>query len=249
MARPLPANSSPPRNGTHSSVSSLAANLALAPADDDDLAQILPGWMDESAPPPDPPAQENGALAEQLAEAERQLIELRKDAEEALLQQQAEFERILEEKSELIRNLHLKVQELQDRPAAPTCTPREEDLMALSEELERERQQLKEDEAALMEQMGQMEVQMSRERAELARQRTELQRLQGEIRLELELAARDAALRERLAPLQRRQQEISARRSPGATPVPPAPTIPASTAPANAVPLGGSNGLLRRIFG
>jgi len=56
-----------------------------------------------------------------------------------------------------------------------------------------------------------MEVQMSRERAELARQRSELQRLQSEIRHELDLAARDAALRERLAPLQRRHQEMTGR--------------------------------------
>ncbi len=246
MARPLPAHPTPPRNGSQGSVPSPAANLALARVEDEGAADADQDWPELPAPPPEPAAHESAALREQLAEAQRLLDELRQEAEQALREQQTEFERILEEKSELIRDLHRKVQE---RPAAsPANTPREEELMALSEELERERRQLKEDEESLMEQMGQMEVQMSRERAELARQRTELQRLQSEIRHELELAARDAALRERLAPLQRRQQEIAARRVPGVTPVPPPAAVPPA---ADAAPEAGRNGsgLFRRLFG
>ena len=140
---------------------------------------------------------------------------------------QREYESLLEEKSDLIRNLHRKVKALEeeltkreDAPkAAPAeqnlaggAVPREEELMTLSEELERERRQLKEDEEALMEQMREMEVQMAKERADMARQRNELQRLQNDLRHELELATRDATLRERLAPLQRRHQDISTRR-------------------------------------
>ncbi len=141
-----------------------------------------------------------------------------------------EYEALLDEKSEVIRTLHRKVQALEQemdarkeappppveekRPSGPV--PREEELMLLSEELERERRQLKEDEEALMEQMREMEVQMARERAEMARQRSELQRLQNDLRHELEMAARDGTLRERLAPLQRRHQDISTRR--GAAP-------------------------------
>src|SRR5262245_47910027 len=81
---------------------------------------------------------------------------------------QREYEALLEEKSELIRNLHRKVkaleEELSKRAEAPKAAPppekkptapmpREEELMTLSEELERERRQLKEDEESLMEQM------------------------------------------------------------------------------------------------
>ena len=85
-----------------------------------------------------------------------------------------EYEALLEEKSELIRTLHRKVQTLEQalagqeevqeekHPSGPL--PGEEELMMLSEELERERRQLKEDEEALMEQMREMEVQMARER-------------------------------------------------------------------------------------
>src|SRR5207244_8585138 len=83
-----------------------------------------------------------------------------------------EYENLLDEKSEVIRELHQRIQELQDRPAGET--PREEELLALSEELDCERRQLKDDEEALMKQMRDMEVQMSRERAEFARQRNEL---------------------------------------------------------------------------
>ncbi len=133
--------------------------------------------------------------------------------------QSREFEALLEEKSELIRTLHCRVQELEDAVAAQaSCSkpaglvPREDELMQLSEELERERRQLQEDEEALMQQMRQMEIDMARERAEMGRQRAELQRLQNDLRHELEVAARDNALRERLAPLQRRHQDIINRR-------------------------------------
>ncbi len=246
MARPLPSSSSPARSNGRSTVPSLAANLTVAAAEEDGPAPALTNWNDDSAPPAtEPPADEVAALREQLAQAEKLIDDLKQQAEQELLAQQAEFERVLDEKSEVIRNLHEKVQVLEQRPAHPAATPREEELMALSEELERERRQLKEDEDALMEQMGQMEVQMSRERAELARQRTDLQRLQGEIRHELELAARDAALRERLAPLQRRHQELNTRRSaaPAADSAAPidAPSVP--PAPAS------SSGIFRRLFG
>src|SRR5262249_38487422 len=125
---------------------------------------------------------------------------------------------LLEGKSEVVPNFDRQVQALEqelnghqevpEEKKTPRPLAREEELMMLSEELERERRQLKEDEEALMEQMREMEVQMARERAEMARQRTELQRLQNDLRHELELAARDATLRERLAPLQRRHQDI-----------------------------------------
>src|SRR5438132_10912829 len=136
--------------------------------------------------------------------------------QDALESRQRKYEGLLEEKSEVIRDLHRRLHEQSEKPAA-TSAPREEELIALSEELERERRQLKEDEEALMEQMRQMEVQMSRERAELARQRNELQRLHGEIKHELELASREAELRDRLQPLQRRHQEMAHRK--GAEPV------------------------------
>jgi DNA repair exonuclease SbcCD ATPase subunit len=149
---------------------------------------------------------ENQRLAARVADLER-IAEAMAKEQAAWENRQREYEGLLEEKSEVIRELHRRLHEQPERASA-AGTPREEELIALSEELERERRQLKDDEEALMEQMRQMEVQMSRERAELARQRNELQRLQNDVRHELELAARDATLRDRLAPLQRRHQDM-----------------------------------------
>src|SRR5205085_7077217 len=99
-------------------------------------------------------------------------------------ERQTEYESLLEEKSELIRSLHLKLQELQEKAAVPPL-PDEDELRALAEDVERERvqvqrerrelddlrRQLTDDEQTMTQQMRQMEVQMARERADLARQR------------------------------------------------------------------------------
>src|SRR5207245_11338045 len=94
--------------------------------------------------------------------------------------------------------------------------PREEELLTLSEELERERRQLQEDEQSRMEQMRQMEMSMARERAEMARQRNDLQRLHGEIRHELERLERNGALQSKMEELKTRLQDANTRR--GAAP-------------------------------
>jgi chromosome segregation ATPase len=205
---------------------------------------------------------ENAELNQALHELQHILEESEK-REHAWTEQQKEYESLLEEKSEVIRGLHQKLQELQEKVRiAPT--PREEELIALSDELDRERcrlqqerksleqekEQLQEDEEHLMKQMREMEVQMSRERAELARQRNELQRLHADIRHELELASRDATLRERLMPLQRRHQELMHRK--GGAPsaareqAPPPEPEPAPNAKEER---GKDSGLLRRFFG
>ncbi len=188
--------------------------------------------------------EENIELKKKLVELERQLHDARGTAK-FWSEQQKDFESLLEEKSEVIRQLHLKLQEQSAAPSRPAAAlPREEELLALHEELEQERRQLKEDEGALMQQMRDMEVQLSRERAELARQRNELQRLHREIKHELELAAREASLRERLQPLQRRHQELSHRKgeAPRDTPVP-------GPAPKTESPRPTQSGIFRRLFG
>jgi hypothetical protein len=163
-----------------------------------------------------------------------------------------EHEKMLAEKTEIIRELHEKNLELQTRPAP--ATPHEAELLAMSEELEAEKIQLKQDEESLMKQMRDMELQMSRERAELARQRNEMQRLNSDIRHELELAERDTALRDRLQPLQRRHQDMLTRRggepTGRETPVPRAVTPAASATPAVATePVRNTSGLFKRLFG
>jgi hypothetical protein len=153
---------------------------------------------------PDPVRAENAALRARVAELER-LAALGPEATWG--ERQTEYETLLEEKSEVIRGLHQKIQVLQQGGAAPDESAGEEDtgdvtqsgLKGLKTQLERERAQLQEDEEALMQQMKQMELTMARERAELARQRAELQRLHSDIHHELEVANRDGALRDRLA--------------------------------------------------
>jgi hypothetical protein len=209
---------------------------------------------------------ENAALQRAVGELQQLLEEGSVQGGEApWLERQKEYESLLDEKSEVIRGLHAKILELQQQPRPAPATPREEELLALSDELERERcqldqerrqleqerNQLKADEADLMKQMRDMEVQMARERAELARQRNEVQRLHSEIRHELELASRDATLRERLMPLQRRHQDMVHRKG-----VPPAappqaggaePSAPQGAASKD--PKAKDSGLLGRFFG
>ena len=55
------------------------------------------------------------------------------------------------------------------------------------------------------------ELELSRERAQLARERVQLDRLRDEIRQELERAQRNAESDEKLAPVQRPQDEMAGR--------------------------------------
>src|SRR5262249_30887790 len=137
-----------------------------------------------------------------------------------------EYDALLEEKSEMIRQLHQQLQQahgvVADLEAQIAAQPtqrvntgprqREEELLAFGEELERDRRQLQEDEATLMEQMREMEVSMPRERAEMARQRNDLQRLQSEIRHELERLERNGALQSKIDGLKSKFQDASMRR-------------------------------------
>jgi hypothetical protein len=172
--------------------------------------------------------EENDSLRGIVAEL-RQMLEEGGGAggggSEGSAEREREYEAMLDEKTEIIRQLHAKMQELEKELEAKKAivpTPDRAELLALSDELERERcqleqerrqqaedtQQLREDEESMMRQMREMELQMAKERAELARQRNELQRLHSDIRHELELAQRDAAVNERLKLLQRRHKEV-----------------------------------------
>jgi hypothetical protein len=166
---------------------------------------------------------ENVELRSIIAELQQQLHEVKKQDDQSVLDRQKEYESLLEEKSELIRNLHLKIRELEEqKPVAPPI-PKEEELLALSEELERERCQLQQqarelererkqmvdDEEIMTQQMREMEVQMARERADFARQRSELNRLSEEIRREVENVERNGLLNQRLGQLRQRFQDAT----------------------------------------
>jgi hypothetical protein len=210
---------------------------------------------------------ENAELHRTVAALEQLIDSDQGQAAKTWADKEKEYDSLLEEKSEVIRNLHLKIQEMQERaPVKSAPLPNEEELQAVCDELERERAQLElerreiqeeraqlqEDEESLMKQMRDMEMSMSRERAELARQRNDLQRLHNDIKHELELAARDASLRDRLVGLQRRHQDITTRKgaNPVAAPSPPqAVPPPAAKSPPPKAPVKKESSILSRLFG
>lgn len=164
-------------------------------------------------------------------------------------ERQKEYESLLEEKSEVIRTLHLKLQDIQETvnigecPAAPEPPPstsasrlgQAEEILRLKRDLEEQRKQLEQDEQDMMTQMRQMEMTMARERAELARHRQEVQRLQADLAREIEQSSRDPELRERLNTLTRRSNTSPAT-APADKPAPPSEQQK-------------SSGFFRRIFG
>jgi hypothetical protein len=208
---------------------------------------------------------ENAQLRALCLELEQALQEAAQQAPVDQLEQQVrEYEAIVGEKNEMIRQLHQQLQESQavleeveaqaSQPAPQRpCqgpAPAEDELLALSEELERERRQLQEDEQSLMDQMREMEVSMARERAEMARQRNDLQRLQSEIRHELDRLERNGALQSKIEGLKNKLQDATTRRgaapaSGAAAPQQSAPAAPAQ--PAAAPPR--KEGLMGRLFG
>jgi hypothetical protein len=174
---------------------------------------------------------ENLHLRNIVSELERRVEQGSTESQQAWLERQKEYEVILEEKSELIRSLHCKIKELEENRPVAKPTPKEEELLAFSEELERERcqleqekrqseelrQRLTEDEQEMLRQMRDMEVQMARERADFARQRTELQRILDDIRRELDNIERNGHLNQRLGQLRQRFQDVGLARSTTAT--------------------------------
>jgi hypothetical protein len=169
---------------------------------------------------------ENGQLRSLCVELEQALQEATQDANVDVDSRLRDYEAMLEEKSEMIRQLHQQLQQAQSLvadlelklasgPGQPTYNgpaPREEELLALSEELERERRQLQEDEQALMEQMKDMEIAMARERAEMARQRNDMQRLQQELQYELERLERNGAAQQKVDALKHKLHDATTRR-------------------------------------
>ena len=205
---------------------------------------------------PDSDVDELALLRLENAELKARLLELEAiqsgPGEELWVERQREYEMLLEEKSEVIRNLHQKMQEMQesaiggcDGPSASSANVsgarlgQAEEILRLKREMDDQRRQLDQDEEEMMGQMRQMELTMAKERAEMARQRQEMLRIQTDLDREIENSARAPELRERLQTLRRTPES---RQAPAPIPL----TSAAKPAPSNDKK---SNGLLRRIFG
>jgi chromosome segregation ATPase len=204
----------------------------LEQASAEESATILAALRDKPAEVDNPEEaaklqSDNDELRSMIDEMRQQLEQLVGEGQAGFGEREREYEAMLEQKSETIRELHVRLQDLEKggdaagaRADAVPANVNPDELANLSDEIERERcqleqerrrldedrLQLREDEEAMMRQMREMEIQMAKERAELARQRNELQRLHSEIRHELELTTRDAAVNERLRMLTRRSK-------------------------------------------
>jgi hypothetical protein len=209
---------------------------------------------------------ENEQLRALCTELEQALQEAAQQGDQNPEDRFKEYESLLDEKSETIRELHQQLQDAQktiaelesenaSKPRVTGPTPREEELLNLSEDLERERRQLQEDEQALMEQMREMEISMARERAEMARQRNDLQRVQGEVRHELERLERSGALQSKIDGLKSKLHDATTRRgmanSAGGPKAPPAQQSQSQSSPPPLpdTPPKEKGGLLGRLFG
>jgi len=155
----------------------------------------------------------------------KQLLQEQVDAAEAgngqesagLQDEVARLRQLLEEKDAHISRLQT--------PRESTGRSGEADIEEYEAELNEFRRQLEADRQAVSQEMEQLrvrnqelqdaareaELELSRERAQLARERVQLDRLRDEIRQELERAQRNAEADERMAPLQRLQQEVAGR--------------------------------------
>jgi chromosome segregation ATPase len=171
--------------------------MGTSPADDSIVDQLV---------------KENARLTARVAELEKVLASSSSTAprkERSFDEREQEYDAMLTEMSEKIRRLRVELQEFKGRPNR--STPREEDLVALGDQLENDRRVLQDDEAALEEQTQQMEMNIAGQRAEIARQRLEVESMYADLRVELDQATGGSSLSERLAPLHRRVQEYSSR--------------------------------------
>jgi chromosome segregation ATPase len=209
-----------------------AAKLGMSAQDQKNLLASLRKAQKEGG-------RSNGKLAQLRAENEKlraTIAELRQRLDSASAPQgswedrEREFEATLEEKSEEIRLLYMKIQELERKyeeeasPPPPRITRgTDEEINALAEELaadqarleeEREqvrveREQTRSEEEDLERRMLEMELQTAKSRADLVRQRNDLQRVYNEVRAELEQAKAGGAMSDRVRLLEQETQELS----------------------------------------
>lgn len=194
-------------------------------------------------------------LRKRIAELEARQIA---DTPEAFSQQQREFEQIIEEKTETIRALHMRNQELEECLRGGPEGPSREQLESRHEELAQLEERIRRDEESLNGQAREMEMAMAKERADLARQRGDLLRLRADVEREVELASRDSGLRDRLLSLQRRPdgRPRSTNSLPAGNPATPTPSAPGRRPTTMAaldldaeIEEAPKSGLLRRLFG
>lgn len=163
----------------------------------------------------------NVQLKQLVEEARRRVNQLELEHEK-VLKRDADVDKMLEEKSEVIRKLQATVDDLTAKQSTGVT---EEELVALHAELERERLTLDEDRQSMEQQFRQLELSMARERAEIARERNELQRTKTELKLKLDTMEKNIS--NDVSPLRRLRDELRGEQSPPSALPPPKPGLPA----------------------
>jgi chromosome segregation ATPase len=158
----------------------------------------------------------------QLLEEERVAGAAAADQPDAGLQAEvARLQQLLEEKEAHISQLQGPARENTGRSEGTDIEEYEAELNDFRRQLEADRQALNQEmdqlrvrNQELQDASREAELELSRERAQLARERVQLDRLRDEIRQELERAQRNAESDQRLAPIQRLQEEMVGRHRP-----------------------------------
>lgn len=200
----------------------LADSAHASQAEDTDLPQQVEALK-----------KDNERLRQIVEQARQRVQQAEKDAE--LWQaREKEYENMLEEKSELIRQLN---QQLRAQPVAQKDGPSEDELVALHQELQRERQIMEDDRAALEEQFRTLELQMAKERADIAKQRSEVQRLQAEFKRQMDILERESKVRGDMGEFIRLREEIQSIQSGGRPASRPTPAPGSSPTPVPQQPI------------
>lgn len=177
---------------------------------------------------------ENEQLQALIAELRQQVDEAVGNTQETFAKREEEFEALLEEKSEELRTLFIRIQQTEREragaAAAHAASPAgrmdeervsvwadiQREHAALEQErqrLEEERRQLREDEESMMQRMREMELQVAKSRTDMVRQRNEMQQLHNEVRAELEKAQQTGTSLDRVRSLRQQHQDVANRRA------------------------------------
>jgi hypothetical protein len=125
---------------------------------------------------------------------------------------QQKYEALLEEKSETIRALHLRLHVMQDGAVSLSGAAALNQMRRLKEKLEEQLAQVEKDEEELMMRMQQMAQAIAKDRAELTRQHNEIERLHQELEQQIAATSQEPGMDGRQDALERIRGEAQANR-------------------------------------
>jgi hypothetical protein len=175
---------------------------------------------------------ENAQLKQFVDQARNRLSQMDRAAEHWQGREQ-EYENLLEEKSEQIRQLQAQVGEL-ERNGGGGARPdgggagvlSEEELLQIQNQLDEERRQMEQERRDMEEEFKRAELAMAKERADMARQKGELQRARRELEVMIETAQRVAVNAEQQNRINQLRSDLLKRPGGGGGPITSGPRVP-----------------------